>query len=195
MIDDDDNNGENHFKEGEDPLNPLSNNSQSDQPLNNKLPEKKKPYQSKKKVLDKANKLQPLLSDNFQSKIVDKSLYFVIAAVEISLLEVFQIPHGKLTIEEARYDKTFVYYFENNNNGLSGYIGRDKNDNNKILYVIKDNARLKWAKMEGFLDYDQSQLFVYEQIGIFRRAKSINDFMIFLSGKPEYELIGKYLVG
>ena len=180
----DNGNSENHFEEGEDPLNPKPSSNKG------KLPEKKKPYQRKK-----INKIEPLLSLNFESRNVDNELYHIINAVEISLIEIFNVPQNKLRIDEVRYDKTFVYYFENLDKGLSGYIGRDKNYHNSILYVIKDNSRLKWARQEGFLDATDSLLVVYEKIGILRRAKSINDFMSFLAGFPNYHLVGEYLVG
>lgn len=102
-------------------------------------------------------------------------------------------------LEETRYDTTFLYHFENVKLGLSGYIGRDKNTQ-LIHYVIQDKSRFKWAIDEGFvipndlgvLDVKDKE-FVYNEIGVFRACKNVNDFILFMSGKKGFEFKGDYI--
>lgn len=108
-------------------------------------------------------------------------------------------PNNKITLEEARYDTTFLYYFENKKLGLSGYVGRDKKSQ-MITYMIVDNSRFKWAILEGFVVPNEEGIldvkdreFVYNNIGVFRAAKTINDFIDFLSGKPDFQMKGEYI--
>lgn len=107
--------------------------------------------------------------------------------------------YPNIILEETRYDTTFLYHFENKRLGLSGYIGRDKNTQ-LIHYVIQDKARFKWAIDEGFVTPNKHGLldvkdreFVYNQIGVFRACKNVNDFILFMSGKKGFEFKGEYI--
>jgi hypothetical protein len=100
-----------------------------------------------------------------------------------------EVKHIKnFDIEEIRIGGNFVYFVENNQNNLSGYVGRRKNTQ-KIIYMIMDKARLNWALKEGFT---REQAF--DLVGVYRNVCGLTDFTNFISGDKNYHLCGEYFV-
>lgn len=167
-------------------MNSFDNNDEDDlskYSCRRKVSKKRKDNQNKKVSYEFKNL-------TFSSKNIDNQLYHIVGAIEVYLVEMERLIN--IDIEESRHKNTFVYYFENNDLGLSGYIGRDKKTH-QVIYVVKDHARFKWARLEGFLDKDEDSDIVYERIGVFRKVRSINDFIAFIAGKKTYRFSGTYL--
>jgi hypothetical protein len=149
----------------------------------------------KNKIYRTVKKLKPLPDLKLESRELDKHLANTVMVVYISLVDIENVSIEKLKIEETRYTDTFLYFFENGEKGLTGYIGRGKNG--EINYLIMDHSRFRWAKEEGFItdvkDLKDREL-VFTKIGVFRELQSLMDFIKFLAGKPEYNFKGDYIL-
>lgn len=123
--------------------------------------------------------------DKFASETVDPELFKVITVLSAVLSEVKKLT--RLSVEEMRVDKTFLYLFENEKNGLSGYVGREKKAG-RITYLIMDKNRITWGEREGF-----SREECFDKVGVLREAVDITDFAKFISGESEYRLKSNYI--
>ena len=138
-----------------------------------------------------AKNFKPFRED-FESKTADPILYNILQTLHSTLISSRRNPIAKFSIEELRGGKSFFYTVENNELGLLGHIGRNIKTG-KVTYLIVDQARLKWAKMEGFTEengYDRT--FIYKKIGVFRKLPSVTDFINFIDGKPEVTYCKNY---
>lgn len=153
---------------------------------------RKKPLEETKE--DK--KLSPLPDLVLESKTVDPFLCKLINVTYISLVDLKKIKYKDLTIEENRYNSTFLYYIENKKDKLSGYIGREK-DTDKIKFLAVDQRRFHWAELEGFIKDKNDPVerqFVFEKIGVLVNLNGLNSFVNFIAGDPNYQLDGEYIL-
>lgn len=156
-----------------------------------KQTDKEKEEAKARKALERVESLQL----NLASEKIDPFLSKIIALVYICLVDIRKLKKTSLLIEEYRVDTTFLYFFENKSRGLSGYVGRDK-DNGNIVYLIQDKSRFEWARQEGFITdpSDTAQLqFVHEKIGVLRPMDGVGSFVDFIAGLPGYKFAGGYL--
>ena len=125
----------------------------------------------------------------FNSDTVDPYLYGI-AVIALTGIINYKISQENISVEEIQVGHTYLYVFSVNK--IIAYMGRDKNTN-KITYLMQDEARLKWCKLEGFFEMpDFTREKAFEQIGVMRKLPNINEFVNFLTGK-KFEVIGPYI--
>lgn len=120
----------------------------------------------------------------FESERIDPYLFKIMTIFAAVLEEVKHIKN--FDIEEIRINENFLYFIENNEKNLSGYIGR-RRDTGKIVYMIMDRARLNWALKEGFTRDE-----AFDLVGVYRNVCGLTDFTNFISGEKNYHLCGEY---
>ena len=120
------------------------------------------------------------MGKTFLSEKLDKELFKVISVCE-AFAKARQV---NLEIDEVKIINAnkFIYYFTNTKSHLKGYIGRE-NGTNSVVFMITDNGRLNWALAEGF-----SRQEAFDLVGVFRKAKGLNNFMSFMLGDAQYRL-------
>lgn len=129
-------------------------------------------------------KLTEINGLTLQSEFEDKDLYQKIRALQFLFLHTYHLG-GALKITESKINKTYYYALQNMSLGLVGFIGRDASKG-VVRYLIKDKARIKWMINEGFeLNEDN-----YNKVGVMAKCKGMNDFILFMAGKPGYEFVG-----
>jgi len=131
-----------------------------------------------------------------ESANTDPFLAKIIILTYVSLIDIKKIDYKNIAVEENRQGTTFLYFIENRAAKLSGYIGRNKDDNS-IIFVAVDQRRFHWAKQEGFitdeLDTVQRAL-VFNKIGVLINLDGIKSFINFISGDPSYIFEGDYIL-
>lgn len=133
-------------------------------------------------------KLESVVGDPFLAK--------VISITYISLIDLKKIKYKYLTIEENRYNSTFLYYIENKKLHLSGWIGRDKNTHS-VRFLAVDQKRFHWAELEGFIKDKNDPVerqFVFEKIGALRDLNGLNSFINYIAGDNNYLFEGDYIL-
>jgi hypothetical protein len=125
----------------------------------------------------------------FNSDLDDAHLYGI-AVIALTAIINAKIPIKSIAVEEIRIRKTYLYLF--NVGGLIAYMGRDAKTS-KITYLMQDEARISWARAEGFFDDPEfTREKAFERIGVMRKLPNINEFVNFLARKP-FEGIGPYM--
>lgn len=128
----------------------------------------------------------------FNSQFKDPYLFKIVRIIQDSLIKFYKINPATLIIEESPAGDSFQYCFENKNLNLISYLGRDK-QTNKIVYLIQDKGRIKWAEMEGFCSPNYNRDWIFEKIGVIIQAKDLGNFASFLAGK-KFETKGEYIL-
>lgn len=132
----------------------------------------------------------------FESEQIDNYIFRLILVFLTNLIEIKKFKKTDIFIEEYRVTATqdsfpsFFYAIENKKLGLSGYLGREKNG--VVTYLIMDHARFKYVEMEGF-DYTRED--TINKFGVFRKLKTVTDFIKFMGGEPDYKFDGGYILG
>jgi len=131
----------------------------------------------------------------FESEDIDKYLFKLILVFITNIIEIKKFEQSKIVIEEYRTTAsqdtcpTFFYIIENQKLGLNGYVGREKNGN--VVYLIMDHNRFRYAEQEGF---ELTREEVINTFGVFRKLKTITDFIKFMGGETDYEFKGGYIL-
>ena len=164
---------------------------------------KRRPRKSNRKKTNSQNEndvIAPVTMPEITSKIADPTLAKIVTLIYIALVEIKKIAPKDLLLEENRHRENFIYHFENKKLNLVGYLGRNKDNPDYLVFVVMDRSRFHWAQLEGFvapnkdgvLDIKERQ-FVFENIGVFREVNNFNDFINFLSKSGEYKFKGDYI--
>jgi hypothetical protein len=128
----------------------------------------------------------------FNSAESDEQLYNVSHLILRSVLNI--LPREQVEITEYKIGNTYLYRFCTRPHPRAGeliaYVGRDR-DTGNLKYLMVDNARFRWAKLEGF-NFTKGD--VFDKIGAMRRLKSINDMIYFLTMQP-FKCTGDYIYG
>ena len=124
----------------------------------------------------------------FNSDTVDKPLYGL-ALITLNAL-IKEVPPEFIDVVEYPIGQNYLYRFSSR--GLTAYLGRDK-DTARIKYLMIDNARFHWARLEGFYDDPEfTRDDVYSKIGAMQKILNINEFINFLTGHP-FKTVGPYI--
>ena len=125
----------------------------------------------------------------FNSDTIDPYLYGM-AVIALTAIINAKISPKSVSVEEIKVGINYLYRF--NVKSLVAYMGRDK-ETQKITYLLQDEARISWARAEGFFDDPTfTRENVFEKIGVMRKLPDINQFVNFLTAKP-FEGIGPYV--
>jgi hypothetical protein len=133
---------------------------------------------------------------DLESKNVDTILAKIVIITYLSLIDLKNISHKNIVIEENRQSTVFLYHIENTAKNISGYIGRDKHDGN-IRYIAVDNSRFQYAEKEGFfdseLDYIENRANTFTSIGVLIELDGLNSFLNFIAGDKDFVFVGDYI--
>ena len=132
--------------------------------------------------------------DSFKCAKDDEYLHHVLEIFHFGLIDCQLMEEDFLEIKECETDVGRYYLVENRAIGIRGFIGRDAH-NGSAIFIVQDNARIKWAKKEGFIDSGMTYKQVWEKIGVLIHVNSVDDMIKFIGGQKGYLMIGKYLTG
>jgi hypothetical protein len=139
------------------------------------------------------------LSSHFGIKLLsqytDPAIYEKVRKIQEYCFKALGVAVPHLIIIEYPILKTYFYEIRNKKLGLKGFIGRC-NHTGRIVYLVRDEARISWAQKEGFLDGVRKENFekeVYSSLGILIQVEAPADLALFLAGCQGYKTRGNYL--
>lgn len=137
----------------------------------------------------------PCFGVELYSQYFDPPLYEKIQKIQDILNRSLGVPVNRIQLTEYRIGKTFFYEFLNKKLESKGFLGRC-NHSGKIVYLIKDGARIEWARKEGFLENLTEEEFskvIYSSIGVLIQVETPRDLALFLAGLLGYQTRGGYI--
>lgn len=124
----------------------------------------------------------------------DDYLRRVLGVFHFGLIECETMGEEFLEIVECETEFGYFYKVENRELSIRGFIGRDAFDG-RVIYIGQDSSRIKWAKLEGFSEAGMTDKQIWEKIGVLRHLNTLDDMILFIGGKPGYQMVGNYLLG